>query len=235
MFGMAGTELWDQLTEETNIYFAKDTYQEISRKETEKVIALTQQIRADPTTFVTVVGHASGEGDDNHNQRLSENRAMKVKALLLAYGVEGKHIWGARGAGSSEKSVPEVGSNQRAVEDQRRKNRRVHVIFHNDPSRPLVLVKPGDIWDKITKLPIPGWPPGKPPTGPSREILNWDKLSQQQKVDEYEKLKKDVQEACEKAFFLPGPHLDKLKDILFPGPANEGPFDQDFHKGRDRE
>ena len=166
MNGTGGTELWDRLTEETNIYFAKDTYQEISIKETEKVTALAQQIRADPTTYVTVVGHASGEGPADHNQRLSENRALKVKTLLLAYGVELKRIGDARGAGSSEKSVAEVGSNQGAIEDRRKKNRRVHVIFHNDPNQPIVLVKPGNTWDAITKLPIPGWPPpgGPPPT-----------------------------------------------------------------------
>lgn len=40
-----------------------------------------------PKTTVDVVGHASSDGDDGYNQRLSEQRAQSVQSYLISQGV----------------------------------------------------------------------------------------------------------------------------------------------------
>ncbi|HVJ21074.1 MAG TPA: OmpA family protein [Polyangiaceae bacterium] len=54
-----------------------------------------------PTVRVEISGHTSSEGNEEFNQKLSEDRAASVKAWIVDHGVEQDRIQ-TRGAGSSE-------------------------------------------------------------------------------------------------------------------------------------
>lgn len=67
---------------------------------------------------VQVEGHASEEGTEQHNQRLSEARARAVRAYLIAQGIDSERL-SAKGFGESQ-PIADNGS-----EEGRRQNRRV--------------------------------------------------------------------------------------------------------------
>lgn len=69
----------------------------------------------------TVEGHASSEGDDAHNLRLSQQRAEAVRTALAVGGLDGGRMR-VRGLGARDP----VASNQ--SEEGRRQNRRVVII-----------------------------------------------------------------------------------------------------------
>jgi len=73
-----------------------------------------------PDTNLIVAGHTDNTGNDNYNQRLSEQRAYAVKDYLVTYGVKGPRLT-ARGLGESQP----VSSNENP--DGRQQNRRVEI------------------------------------------------------------------------------------------------------------
>ena len=108
----------NKITIDEKVQFAHDkaTILEASfglLNEVVKVIKDNTQIKK-----ILVEGHASSEGDKNHNLKLSDERAHSVMDYLVAHGVPKDHL-SAKGFGSSE---PIADNN---TEDGREKNRRV--------------------------------------------------------------------------------------------------------------
>jgi outer membrane protein OmpA-like peptidoglycan-associated protein len=82
-----------------------------------------------PDTNLVVVGHTDATGTDDHNRKLSEQRAYAVKDYLVTYGVSSGRL-AAQGMGESRP----VASNDSA--DGRQQNRRVEIeIAANDALR----------------------------------------------------------------------------------------------------
>lgn len=113
-----------------------------------------------PNLIVYLTGHASLEGTDAYNQRLSEIRANAVRDRLSLRGIDKSHIHTA-GLGESAPAVTEPDVSERsispAVERAREMNRRVEVSFF-DPTgalemAPLRLPEP--------KLRLPHTTPGR--------------------------------------------------------------------------
>jgi outer membrane protein OmpA-like peptidoglycan-associated protein len=89
---------------------------------------LANALKEDPARKVMIEGHTDSVGSDDYNQRLSENRAQSVQSALMQRGVAPDQIT-ALGKGES---TP-VASNDNAA--GRQQNRRVELIFTEDPSR----------------------------------------------------------------------------------------------------
>ncbi|MFL6550308.1 MAG: OmpA family protein [Povalibacter sp.] len=92
---------------------------------------LANALKEDPARKVTIEGHTDSVGSDELNQRLSENRAQSVQSALMQRGVQANQIV-ALGKGES---TP-VASNDNAA--GRQQNRRVELIFTEDPSKQTV-------------------------------------------------------------------------------------------------
>ena len=75
-----------------------------------------------PSTAVDIVGHASADGADDYNQRLSEQRANSVANYLVSQGVQSVRIQ-ATGRGETQP----IASND--TEAGRAANRRVEVLL----------------------------------------------------------------------------------------------------------
>jgi outer membrane protein OmpA-like peptidoglycan-associated protein len=89
---------------------------------------LANALKEDPARKVMIEGHTDSVGSDEYNQTLSENRAQSVQSALMQRGVQSDQIT-ALGKGES---TP-VASNDNA--GGRQQNRRVELIFTEDPSR----------------------------------------------------------------------------------------------------
>jgi len=82
---------------------------------------------------VMIGGHASSEGADDYNQKLSEKRAKKVKEWLLEQGVNPSKVSGFLGYGEREPKVKEpTGKELKATSPEdleaiRKQNRRISV------------------------------------------------------------------------------------------------------------
>lgn len=79
---------------------------------------------------VAIEGHASSDGDDNHNLQLSDARAKAVMAYLATHGVEAERMT-AQGYGEKKP----IGDNN--TEEGREKNRRVefNVVDRGTPKK----------------------------------------------------------------------------------------------------
>jgi outer membrane protein OmpA-like peptidoglycan-associated protein len=110
----------DKLELKEKLYFAWDaaTLQEESFPVLDEVV---QALKDNKTFRVQVDGHASAEGNDDHNQTLSENRASAVLDYLVAHGV-GKERLASKGFSSS---VP-IDTNETVA--GRENNRRVEFV-----------------------------------------------------------------------------------------------------------
>jgi outer membrane protein OmpA-like peptidoglycan-associated protein len=89
---------------------------------------LANALKEDTARKVMIEGHTDSVGTDEYNQTLSQNRAQAVQAALMERGVTGDQI---SAAGKGE-AFP-VASNDDA--GGRQQNRRVELIFTEDPSR----------------------------------------------------------------------------------------------------
>jgi outer membrane protein OmpA-like peptidoglycan-associated protein len=97
---------------------------------------LTSYMKSCPELVVDVVGHTSNEGSDATNVSLSLQRAKAVvQYLVTKEGVEAKKFREVTGVGARQNVVPEPAPGSReakamgakAVEEARRKNRRITV------------------------------------------------------------------------------------------------------------
>jgi outer membrane protein OmpA-like peptidoglycan-associated protein len=73
-----------------------------------------------PDTYVTVEGHTDSTGSREHNQSLSEHRAMRVRDVLVGYGVPSARL-SVRGYGETDP----IADNSTA--EGRQRNRRVQL------------------------------------------------------------------------------------------------------------
>ncbi len=81
---------------------------------------------------IVIEGHSSSEGDASVNQRLSEQRAMKVRDWLISKGVNPAKISSIKGFGSTQPKVPEpaAGSvSEQELEKIRKQNRRIGMMI----------------------------------------------------------------------------------------------------------
>jgi outer membrane protein OmpA-like peptidoglycan-associated protein len=81
-----------------------------------------------PARKVMIEGHTDSVGSDDYNLQLSQNRALSVQTALLERGVQSNQI-ATLGKGES---TP-IASNDNA--GGRQQNRRVEMIFQEDPAR----------------------------------------------------------------------------------------------------
>ena len=81
-------------------------------------------------TKLRVEGHASADGDDNQNLKLSDSRAKAVVAYLISQGIEEKRLVGQ---GFGEKQ-PIADNN---TEEGREKNRRVEFNIAEKDGKPI--------------------------------------------------------------------------------------------------
>jgi len=82
----------------------------------QKLIALAPA--AGRALKIEIIGHTDTEGDESSNQRLSEDRASRILAMLAARGV-GKDLLSARGVASTQPARPETSDADKEI------NRRV--------------------------------------------------------------------------------------------------------------
>lgn len=75
-----------------------------------------------PSTAVDVVGHASSDGPDDYNQRLSEQRASSVQSYLVNSGVQSVRLH-AVGMGETQPIA------DNSTQDGRVANRRVEILL----------------------------------------------------------------------------------------------------------
>ena len=89
---------------------------------------LATALKEVPARKVMIEGHTDSVGSDEYNQQLSQNRALSVQAALMERGVQSSQV---STVGKGE-STP-VASNDDP--GGRQQNRRVELIFQEDPAR----------------------------------------------------------------------------------------------------
>jgi len=103
-----------------NIYFETDKY-DLVGPSFETLNRVVAYLRKNPSLKLQIQGHTDNEGEDYHNQELSENRANSVYQYILNRGVDASRLQFV-GYGSGKP----VATN--STEDGRQQNRRVEFI-----------------------------------------------------------------------------------------------------------
>lgn len=73
------------------IYFANNSSR-LTQKETDKLDAVAEMMKAQPDVTLNIVGHASNTGSEDYNLRLTQRRANTVKMLLVRRGIDGSRL-----------------------------------------------------------------------------------------------------------------------------------------------
>lgn len=107
------------VTISSDIAFAHNSAQLSTRFQSE-LDRIAQQLRALPGRVFTVEGHTDSVGEEDYNQRLSEERARAVQRYLISRGIESNRII-ITGAGELRPVAPNDNSSGRA------RNRRVEI------------------------------------------------------------------------------------------------------------
>ena len=125
------------ITDFPAVYFKKDSDQFDFAQEgtTESLAMIMSYVNQCPGLRVLIEGHASREGTEARNRTLSELRADRVRTWLVERGINTEKVAGTIGYGSSRNAVeePDPGSAAEAamdpvaLEDLRKKNRRIAV------------------------------------------------------------------------------------------------------------
>jgi len=112
----------DKIELKERLYFAWDQaiLQDVSFPVLDEVVQLLNENKR---IRVQVEGHASSEGEDDHNQTLSEERAEAVLDYLVAHGIDKERLV-SEGFGSS------VPADTNATVEGRENNRRVEFVVH---------------------------------------------------------------------------------------------------------
>ncbi|MCL4147059.1 UNVERIFIED_CONTAM: hypothetical protein GTU68_032217 [Idotea baltica] len=83
---------------------------------------VSQTFVAYPKTAIDIIGHASSDGADDYNQRLSEQRASAVQSYLVGHGMKAVRVQ-AFGMGETQPIA------DNATEAGRAANRRVEIVL----------------------------------------------------------------------------------------------------------
>lgn len=102
-----------------HLNFSSDS-SKVDAEGTAKVAEFADFLKVSPAYKATIVGHADSTASDKYNQKLSERRAEKVKAMLIEQGIAAERL---TSSGEGEK-MP-VASN--ATKEGRAENRRIEV------------------------------------------------------------------------------------------------------------
>jgi outer membrane protein OmpA-like peptidoglycan-associated protein len=106
------------------IYFAQGDY--VLRTDSEAVLQqVVLYMQTNPAYTLRVVGHTSNEGDSRLNQTLSENRAKVAASFVSRHGILDYRI-SITGEGDKTPLAPND------TEENKAKNRRVHLILTNN-------------------------------------------------------------------------------------------------------
>jgi outer membrane protein OmpA-like peptidoglycan-associated protein len=102
-----------------NVFFDTDSYalKQESKAELDRLFNILQE---NPTIKIEVGGHTDSDGDDAHNQKLSENRAKSVVDYLLNKGISKERL-SHKGYGETKPVAPNDTPQNKA------KNRRTEV------------------------------------------------------------------------------------------------------------
>ena len=73
------------------IYFANNSSR-LTQRETDKLDAVADMMKAQPDVSLSIIGHASNIGSKQYNRRLSQRRANAVKALLVRRGIDSSRL-----------------------------------------------------------------------------------------------------------------------------------------------
>lgn len=92
--------------------------------------AAIEGLKRNPKAMVEIQGHTSSEGDDNMNQKLSEERAFVVLQYMTSNGIDRGRL-AASGYGSSQPKA------DNSTEAGRKKNRRIELRVLNEGEVPV--------------------------------------------------------------------------------------------------
>lgn len=111
---------------------------------------IVQVIKDNPQVRkIQVEGHASADGDDAYNMKLSDSRAKSVRKYLVDKGVEADRLV-AKGFGETKP----IASND--TDDGKEKNRRVEFnILEQDPTKKKVEIDPATGKEKVIETTKP--------------------------------------------------------------------------------
>jgi outer membrane protein OmpA-like peptidoglycan-associated protein/tetratricopeptide (TPR) repeat protein len=104
-----------------NIFFDVDKFELKTESFTELEGVLTL-LKQNPALVIEIGGHTDNSGTAEHNQTLSENRAISVRNYLLSKGMPATQIK-AKGYGSSKP----MGGNSNSTEQEKASNRRIEM------------------------------------------------------------------------------------------------------------
>ena len=74
-----------------NVLFDVDKYNIKSEYESE-INSFVEFLKKYPNVAVEIQGHTDSDGNDKHNQKLSENRAKSIKKYMIRKGIVGSRI-----------------------------------------------------------------------------------------------------------------------------------------------
>ena len=114
------TDLNKFINSEDNRILFKASSSNLSKSYLEKIDKIKDLLDQYPTISVTIEGHASSDGSEKYNQKLSERRAAAVKAYLVEKGVSEERL-STIGYGESKPIQPNKTAKGRAA------NRRVQI------------------------------------------------------------------------------------------------------------
>lgn len=125
-------EVEPEMTEEEKLLFTPlDVYFEVAKSginrnaEVENFLTTAKAyLEQHPDSKLSITGHSDSDGTDVTNQRLSEQRAAQVKALLIKDGFSSEQL-ATYGKGETEPAVPNSSPENKA------KNRRVSIRLMN--------------------------------------------------------------------------------------------------------
>ncbi len=116
------TDLKDKISDELVIYFPASKAIILGRKAYDMLLEVRNFLDSNLEKYIVIQGHSSGEGSDQYNYILSEQRAEAVKTHLINLGIDPSRI--KIQAFGSEKPLYEENSERNII-----LNRRIEIIF----------------------------------------------------------------------------------------------------------
>ena len=110
----------EAMVESSEVKFATDSY-DVSSDFARMLDGIAGTMNEDPSSALTIIGHADDRGSDVYNQQLSEKRAAAVRDYLVSKGISSSRL-AIKGVGESQ---PKSGS--RSLESLA-ENRRVQFV-----------------------------------------------------------------------------------------------------------